>query len=331
MTTPFVVVSSVYAASGLLGSMASEIPFPDEAMVVGRPATLRRRLASRFASFASAAGATIVVEASSLTQKSGSAFALDTGGTTIAAGRLELAGSLAAASAVTVEAGGALSGIGNAAGPVTISGVLAPGSGGAGTLTTGALALATGANLAWNLGGASGPHDLVNAAVLAFTGSPAVHLHLTGTNPAAPGQPLAIPLVSTSGGISGFGNATFVIYAEEVDGEPADFAVQVQGNVLVLSIAPKGSANAWQAWQELHFGDQAGDSSISGPNADPDGDGVPNRAEMVLGLDPNDSNSRLKLSLTGMSATGTPSTFHQQSPPELMCLKPPTTLMEPGS
>ena len=226
-----------------------------------------------------------------------------TGITIITGGKLELTGSLAAASAVTVEAAGTFSGTGSAPGAVTVSGKLAPGISGVGTLATGAVTLADGANLAWDLGGSS---DLVNAASLDFSGSPTIHLYLTGTNPAASGQSLTIPLVATTGGISGFANATFVIHAEGLAGESGVFAVQVQGNVLALSIAPGGAALIpWQVWQEQHFGNQAGDSSIAGPTADPDGDGVANRTEMVLGLDPNDTNSRLQLSLTEIQFPGT--------------------------
>lgn len=46
--------------------MASEIPFPDDAMVAGSPAVFRKRVARWIASFASSAGATIEVVVSSL-------------------------------------------------------------------------------------------------------------------------------------------------------------------------------------------------------------------------------------------------------------------------
>ncbi len=229
-----------------------------------------------------------------------------TGGTTITGGQLEITGSLAAASAVTVAAEGTLSGTGNAAGSVMISGVLSPGSNGAGTLGTGALSLANGADLAWNLGGSSGPHDHVNADILAFTGSPTVHLHLTGTNPAAAGQSLTVPLIVTTGGINGFSDATFVVHADGLAGEAGVFTVQAHGDTLVLLIAPPGAVlTAWETWQIQHFGAQAGIPEIAGPTADPDGDGVSNRSEMFLGLNPNDGNSRLQLALTGMPSPGT--------------------------
>ena len=229
-----------------------------------------------------------------------------TGATTITAGQLELTGSLAGSSAVTVAAGGSLSGTGNAQGAVTVYGLLAPGTGGAGTLGTGALSLTQDSDLAWDLGGASGPHDLVNAASLDFPGSPTVHVHLTGTNPAAAGESLTIPLISTSGGINGFADATFVVDAAGLAGDAGAFSVLVQGDTLVLSIAPAAPAlTAWEIWQELHFAGQTGIAGIAGPAADPDGDGVPNRTEMFLGLDPNDTNSRLQLALTVIPSPGT--------------------------
>ncbi len=46
-------------------------------------------------------------------------------------------------------------------------------------------------------------------------------------------------------------------------------------------------ALTFEAWRELHFPDDLFDEQISGPNADPDGDGHRNLLEFALGGDPN--------------------------------------------
>jgi autotransporter-associated beta strand protein len=76
--------------------------------------------------------------ASTLTLSSASTY---TGTTSVAAGRLEVNGSLAAGSAVTVQSGGALAGVGTINGPVTLNGgaTLTPGT----NMVVGALTLAS--------------------------------------------------------------------------------------------------------------------------------------------------------------------------------------------
>jgi autotransporter-associated beta strand protein len=77
-----------------------------------------------------------------------------TGATAVNAGTLLVDGALAASSAVRVNSGGTLGGTGRAAGAVTIAngGILAPGDGGAGTLTFGSLSLSNGSLLNYELG-----------------------------------------------------------------------------------------------------------------------------------------------------------------------------------
>lgn len=70
-----------------------------------------------------------------------------TGATSVQQGTLLVNGSTAAGSAVTVDAGGVLGGTGTIGGAATISGILAPGSGGIGTLS-----MSNGAT--WNAGNA---------------------------------------------------------------------------------------------------------------------------------------------------------------------------------
>lgn len=224
-----------------------------------------------------------------------------TGTTTVSAGTLALTGSLTAA--VNVGSGALLTGTGTASGNVSISGKLAPGIDSVGTLTTGGLALTDGSSLLWDLS-ATGPHDLVNATSLDFTGNPNIIVKLSGANPAAGSTTeTIIPLIVTSGGVSGFGNATFTIDNSAIPGAAGSWEIVVQGTSLALRIAPEVSP--WIQWQQLHFGEDAGDPAIAGPDADPDHDALTNNMEMALGLDPNDPNSRLTMAILPPSAPGT--------------------------
>ena len=58
--------------------------------------------------------------------------------------------------------------------------------------------------------------------------------------------------------------------------------VTSNGNGLRRAIRP----GTFSEWQAKHFGAQAGNPSISGPTADPDGDGVSNQFEYAYGTDP---------------------------------------------
>ncbi|MGJ8696699.1 MAG: hypothetical protein ACSHYF_10300 [Verrucomicrobiaceae bacterium] len=56
---------------------------------------------------------------------------------------------------------------------------------------------------------------------------------------------------------------------------------------LTINVAEPESP--FQLWQELHWvGDDLADEAISGPNGDPDGDGIPNLLEFTLELNPKE-------------------------------------------
>jgi hypothetical protein len=59
------------------------------------------------------------------------------------------------------------------------------------------------------------------------------------------------------------------------------------------------STDPYPAWAASHG--LTGDDAL--PTADPDGDGVANREEMLLGFDPKDSMSRLRLSVVAAGET----------------------------
>lgn len=224
-----------------------------------------------------------------------------TGTTTVSAGTLELAGNLVSGLGVTVQPAGTLAGTASAAGTVVVSGALAPGLAGIGTLTTGALTVQSGATLHWELG-ASTTHDRINATSLNLSNSPAVTLRLSGSNPGSTSSAVVVPLIVTTGGITGFSTASFTVDRSAISGAVGTWQVIQQGNTLALSIPQQLSA--WQTWQQTNFGPQASNPAIAGPTADPDGDGTVNEAEMHLGLNPNDPNSKLRLQFLGITQAG---------------------------
>jgi len=65
----------------------------------------------------------------------------------------------------------------------------------------------------------------------------------------------------------------------------------------LLVIEEAVGESTFEKWQEDNFGENAAQTPDAAPEADPDGDGVPNLAEFYLGTDPRDPNSRLTLQL----------------------------------
>lgn len=74
---------------------------------------------------------------------------------------------------------------------------------------------------------------------------------------------------------------------------PSGLATDALGNLWVADtgnhVIRQGtrSRRPVQLWQEIHFGHDAADELVAGPDADPDGDLLPNLAEYALGTDPN--------------------------------------------
>lgn len=65
-------------------------------------------------------------------------------------------------------------------------------------------------------------------------------------------------------------------------------------DIIVSSRAPATEAVGFGAWRTSHFPDASGDDAISGPAADPDGDGVANLVEYLLAGDPNVASSSIR-------------------------------------
>ena len=79
------------------------------------------------------------------------------------------------------------------------------------------------------------------------------------------------------------GPVEVVAYLRMVSGETSPLAVSAP--VLVVVAGTNGYA-VWRADENRFTEEEQADASISGPLADPDGDGVPNQLEMAFGGDP---------------------------------------------
>ncbi len=208
-----------------------------------------------------------------------------TGELAVIAGTLQLTGSLTTASGVSVAAGATLAGDGTVAGGVSVTGTLSPGAD-LGTLTTGPLAINGGSTLAWRIdswtGAAGTDHDLVIADSLDLSGTLTVVVDAAAladfTDTAA-----QFTLVSTSGGITGFGSADFVINTASLPQATGHWDIVQDGDDLVLSYTP---LTPFEQWQLAQFVEKSTDPLVAGELADPDSDGLPNLVEYALGTDP---------------------------------------------
>ncbi len=219
-----------------------------------------------------------------------------TGMTTVNAGTLLITGSVAGTT--SVANGGTLAGTGTATGATTISGSIAPGNGGVGTLTTGALTLAPGANYQWHISdwaGAAGNTDLINTSTLTITGTAANPIVITV-------QPQALAnvtetshiyqLIHTTGGVTGYAQSKFLVNAGAITAAKGFWRVIQAGNDLFLSYTPHidsdgdGLLDDWEVAT-------AGNLSAMAASTDSDGDGLNDTLEFALGTLPNDSRSGL--------------------------------------
>ncbi len=76
----------------------------------------------------------------------------------------------------------------------------------------------------------------------------------------------------------------FAIFSDDEDYQDLELSFD---EIVVLSESVVADPVGFAEWQAEHFPDDLDDESISGPAADPDGDGIPNALEYVLGGDPN--------------------------------------------
>lgn len=189
------------------------------------------------------------------------------GPTQISGGTLSVTGNLGS-SPVTISNGGTLGGTGSA-GSIVISqaGTLAPGGASPGTLSTGNLSLASGGTCRMRLGQTS---DRVNVTGNLSLGGT---LQLTDTGTATAGS---YTLISHTGTLTG----TPVIIPPA--GFTATLDVSTPGIVRAV-LAP----NDLDTWRRSHFSAaELANPALSGPDASPAGDGIPNLMKYALGLPP---------------------------------------------
>lgn len=212
-----------------------------------------------------------------------------TGNTNITAGTLAVNGPLASSN-VSVSSGATLEGGGNATGSIVVNGTISPGNG-VGALSVGALTLAPNSAIDWEVGDWSGNAGagfdtlLSGTLNLTATGASPITLRLRGLPGAGFSEASRIfPLLSATGGISGFAAEKFLIDATEFPATSGAWSVTQNGDQILLIYT--ATTSAFGLWQQAHFGANADDPDIAGPTADPDGDGNTNLLEYSVGSDP---------------------------------------------
>ena len=219
-----------------------------------------------------------------------------TGVTTVQAGTLLLDGVLAGSGGASVQANGILAGNGSVTGPVGLAGTLAPGDG-IGTFTCGALGIAAGATITWQISDWSGEpgtgSDLIAAATADVTSTaarPAVIVFDSGVIAHFSDAPAAFTLLQTSGGISGFSPDKFSINSGAFAGGAGTWSIRLSTNTHNLELVYSGSPadsngnGIADAWEIAEFG-SAGPGEHPA-NGDPDHDGLCNLVEYALGTHP---------------------------------------------
>jgi len=99
-----------------------------------------------------------------------------------------------------------------------------------------------------------------------------------------------------------------------------------------LVITPEvTSGENFATWQQANFGEGAVEDPAAAPEADPDGDGVPNWAEFHLGTDPMDGNSRLATSVDPPSGGRMAVTIAPVTRTGTFRLQTWTSLLEPSA
>ena len=219
----------------------------------------------------SGSGSLIKTGGGSLNLTSANTF---TGSAVINAGTLNVNGTLAAPGAVSVNAGGTLAGTGTIDKAVTLNsgGTISPAGLATGTLTAASLTWNGGGAMAMDLGAASDRLTLTGA--LTKGGAGTYRLIFNGT-----------PAIGTVHTVASFGSTTFTAADFSYSGlSGVGGAFAISGNTLTFTVTELPDA-AFTTWAE---GLPAGQR---GALDDPDGDGIANLLEFVLGTDAGAANA----------------------------------------
>ncbi|MEO7101043.1 MAG: autotransporter-associated beta strand repeat-containing protein, partial [Luteolibacter sp.] len=212
-----------------------------------------------------------------------------TGATAINGGTLAVTGTMTGTGALTVNSPGALGGIATLPMAVTVNngGTIAPGVGGAGTLTlSGGLMLNTGAVLRMDLAGTATSDKISVSGAFAASGTTTLNLTALGSF-AGSG---AYPLITGATGISA---SNFALGTT-----PSGYVctLSTSSGTLTLTVM-----TVVENWRSTYFGTTA-NSGNAADSADPDGDGMTNAQEFAAGTDPTNAASVLKV--TNLAVSG---------------------------
>jgi fibronectin-binding autotransporter adhesin len=220
-----------------------------------------------------------------------------TGTTTVSGGTLLVNGFILS-SAFGVQAGATLGGTGTV-GPLTVAGttgsnaLIAPGNNTVGALSvSGATTLGPNSGIDlqisdWSAGAGSGYDALSVTGALSLTATPANPLVIRIDDINLPVEfftetTTSFDIVTASGGITGFDASAISIDSALFTSGIGTWSVSQVGNSLRLTYSGTPFGN-WIASKGL-----AG--TPAGKDADPDGDGISNAIEFVLGTEPNPAN-----------------------------------------
>jgi autotransporter-associated beta strand protein len=215
-----------------------------------------------------------------------------TGPTTIAEGTLRVDGAFAAGGGtVTATSTGTLAGTGTISRPVAIEGAVAPGAS-VGTLTVDSdFTLESDCRYIWEISDWTGDkgtgYDTVAAGFLnigATSANPATILVTPKALANFTNTSRRFVLVSASSGIFGFSSDAFVVDAAALPGATGTWSVQSDGDNLILDYSA-GPPSLYETWS-LSMGLDGSPGKESGFSDDPEGDGVDNGLEWILGGDP---------------------------------------------
>ncbi len=219
------------------------------------------------------------------------------GVTTITGGTLAVNGTLSATSGIAVGPEATLSGNGTIGAATAIHGTHTPGAGIGAQTFTAPLSYGAASRLVWELAGntdAGGNFDTVNAAGVSVAEGTVIGVSLDSPGSAVDftdafwQQERTWTVLSASSIEGSFAPGPV---SGDASGRPAaefgNFSLQQTGTAVNLVWSPSTPAESpTRIWRETHFGEDWDDPEISGDDADPDKDGIPNLIEYALGTSP---------------------------------------------